>query len=274
MAHNRLELDVLASLREAYSAAIDSIAEASLFIKFTNELIDSAPESTLLNNSALIRLALQSEDISSVGLIKDSVERQISQFKIHTSKYSLVAMFVAVEVYVQTLLAIASLMKSIDLKGGTITSDEYRSVVQKAQNRSRARLDRQLELVLAQLGCDDVLQPTQTWLPGFTSLRNCLVHRNGLVSKRDVLAEQTDLVVRWCKPIPSNQVELNERIVVHDSTRKLSLRHTKTTRWKVGERVLLDAEECEEIAGSLQLCCGQILDTVIPYFLSDESGMS
>jgi hypothetical protein len=102
-----------------------------------------------------------------------------------------------------------------------------------------------------------------TWFDSLYRLRNCLVHRKGEVGVEDVVGEG-QLSIIWRKI----SLKIDEDVVTSlpysvEKGQELTPHFEDVVRtWRVGDVIEITPNDCQEMAISLGLFCGQVSERV------------
>jgi len=173
------------------------------------------------------------------------------RFGSYCANYSLVCMIGVCEQYLRQLHLLAELAVEQARSEGPIGGDKFEQIRKKAA-KDTSRLWRVFEELLEILGKERAEVHSRKWLSSLDAIRNCIVHRGGVVGDGDANRRgefattwrRTTLVVDG-EPIPSLPFVVN-------AGQMLSVRFEDRVRsWHVGETVQLTANDCQDMAFTL-----------------------
>jgi hypothetical protein len=174
------------------------------------------------------------------------------------ARSSLIDMMGACERYLRNLWLIARLVELVETNG-LITVPEYLAL-RDCSDKDRSGLWDLFDAVLVTGGIKRQSVGGRRWFTSLDLLRNCLVHRGGLVGSADtnkrgvlkttwrgvILIAPEGEVISSLPYLSSHGGEL--KIVTKDRLRE----------WTLGEHLNITAADCQEMAFSLSIFCDQL----------------
>jgi hypothetical protein len=164
------------------------------------------------------------------------------------ARFALTSMITRFEGFVWRLLHLRYIVEAISHHPGEfVRGPEYQNIRKKIQRETRKGIS-------STLTSEVVRQPSQDmiialpWLEGLQRIRNCLMHRGGLVQLEDMEADS--LTVPWVE----TRVFLNgQRIQLpHTGGGRLEVKSEMSTRsWKVGEMIKFSSADLQDVALTL-----------------------
>jgi hypothetical protein len=155
---------------------------------------------------------------------------------------------------VQSVLAYWALTERQDSSGGIRGTDWHELIVGRGQKFHRRGLPDKITFLEKQYGL--VLDPTLTsQVLSINTVRNCLVHRNGIVTPRDVTNDEK-LLLQWTRLVLILRDEAGEREVlppVEVAAGAEAAVGNRPTRkeFTVGQDIVLNIEEFTQICWTL-----------------------
>jgi hypothetical protein len=184
-------------------------------------------------------------------------------FAAFCARSSVIDMMGACERYLRNLWLITRLVELIGRKG-FITLPEYHSL-RDCSDKDKTGLWDLFNGVLVSGGIKRQAIAGRRWFSSLDVLRNCLVHRGGLVGAADtnkkgvlrtvwrgvvLIAPEGDVI----SSLPHSSPQGGElKIIIEDRLRE----------WKLGEHLNITAGDCQEMAYSLSIFCDHLRVQVI-----------
>lgn len=239
-----LRIDLGPPLNAAFHRAYASLTEATEFVVLGARFGRLSPDVVLPN--AQVTVAIQAPNEEAVR----------AQFGSMAARYAVIAMVTACEIYIQDAYAILYVgQKLAASKDGSIPLTRYEHHVLKARGQARGHgILKALGWIKTQTGASDVDLPGVAWLSDVIRVRNCVVHRGGIVTEED--APNGSIRVRW----RHEYLTLNgERVgpgpwyyVGENTQAEARLYHEDAEHeWCLGEAVTLTEQDAHDIAFSL-----------------------
>lgn len=177
----------------AYSHAVDDIGFAVAIAKIGSGLKKIPPDPTLPTGTRLIAVTNDPTDVPA-GLAR-AFEETRAEFGHHAVRFGSIGAAASAERLVRQLLLAAYLHQTAIASGGHIRAAQLGELHERADSENSFRPERLLDRICAGFGTESP-EPSRTWLAEIGRLRNCVVHRAGIVGLPGVAA----LRVRWSKP--------------------------------------------------------------------------
>ena len=252
-------LDVGAELRDAHSTLNSALGRLAAFAAIAERLGKVPKDIDLPAANIVMRYgSAPAKDDEAPG----EPEEVRDNFAAYCARFAAIGMVTACEEFLQRVLFIANLGRIAAGSGGGLTGAEFNET--KEQTRKEVRntsVDmlpmRILRVIEQHADPPDGIE----WFRGVYGMRKCLLHRGGIVGTDDV-GDGEALAATWRTPV----IKIGGRAVTQlpvraDKGESLSVGFEDTVRnWRVGDAVTLTAEECQSIALTLGLFCGQVSD--------------
>lgn len=238
-----LHIDLGPHLNAAFHRAYASVAEATEFSALGARFSRLTPDVVLPN--AQVTVAVQAPN--------DDALR--AQFGSMAARYAVIAMVTACELYIRDVYAILYVgQKLAASKVGSIPLARYERHVSRGRKQVRGdSILKALGWIQAQTGVADTDLPSAAWLSDVILVRNCVVHRGGIVTNED--APDGSLRVRWRHQyvtLNGERVGASPWYVGENVQVEAALYHEDAEReWRLGEAVKLTEQDAHDIALSL-----------------------
>jgi hypothetical protein len=223
-ASNSLESDI--SVLAAYTAVAGGISDL--------------PEGTELPEADLFfTFGFGPQQVESKIVQNPIIEQVRKDFGLHSSRYAVLAMITAFEVYLERMHWLSLLMKHAHSNGPEISSEKMHTLRNESLRIAMGKNPPQMmEAILVNLRGAD--QPESLkWVKSIYGARKILSHRNGIVSEVDADKDGTFTLLR-------------RTVTVEDEDEGSVLKFVGTTsEYKVGEELVITPKECQEIAFAL-----------------------
>lgn len=256
--NNRLPPDELSRrLVSAYSNACESIGRAATIAVLSERVSKLPPGSDLPSFQEPVAEARATLGLSPNQHLSDPWPSMRGEFSRHCSRYAVLAMVTACEGFLQRAYKYAVLGRS--LSDGQVTgriSDLLTSVVKHVRRTTAEKLAWEA-FELLELPAPAV--PARACFSSIYALRNCLVHRGGLVGVEDI-AEQSSLTAEWMHvaiEVSGTEVRTLPADVPPNEPLRMPIRLV-TKAWHLGDSVELNAKDCQDIAFTLIAYIGQV----------------
>lgn len=175
-----------------------------------------------------------------------------NDFALHASRYSVLGMVTAFEVYLERLYFIALLVDHALDQSQAISGEAFHKYRTQAQNAARSHNPPQmLVLVRESLGETEGIK-CEAWINSIYAARKVLSHRGSVVGDVDV-NENGELPLVWQTVEVGENREGNTELRFIDSNRIL----------KEGDALEITPEECQEIAWSFGSCADYLTQIFI-----------
>lgn len=224
-ASNSLEADL--SFLTAYSAVAGGISDL--------------PEGTELPEAELFFTYGFGPVENDGGFAQNPIIDQVREnFGLHSSRYAVLAMITAFEVYLERIHWISLLIKHAASQGAEIASERMFALRDDSLRIAMGKNPPQMvAAILLNVGDDSSLESLE-WVRSIYGARKILSHRNGTVSDVDVDSDGKFRLLR-------RTVEVDED---KDGTGVLRLVET-ASEYAVGEELEITPKDCQEIAFAL-----------------------
>ena len=190
------------------------------------------------------------------------------------SRFSLISMMSRFERFTQSLLLQRRVLEELKTEGVKMTGPKMWEILRRIQKDIRSLSSHQVTLQLLVTNPSDELSARTEWLIGINEVRNCLLHRLGIVQIEDVKkrgsrmedVKDTDtLKVKWLRlKLTVNGQEIKEFPYQGKGGGKSPMRvedqlEEYEREWKIGDVIHITPLECQAIGMSLALLGNQVL---------------
>ncbi len=254
---HRVDLSGAVSAHMATLAA--DLGEAAAFGRIGTQVAALPPEAELPSPDTIIQFRGTESPSAHVIFDPSALNRVTSEYADYSTRYSHVAMIAALEEFLRNLLLVLRVGEAARKNGGKIRGDQYNQIRTQVRNKVRWKSVEGLLRVI----CRKVYPDSEGWplankphlarLLSLNQLRHCLIHRKGRV-------ETWDLDENGCM-----QIELiHVRLFCEDQEitslpfevrgQPITARTSTVAKvWKLGNRIELSAQDCQDIALTLIL---------------------
>jgi hypothetical protein len=167
--------------------------------------------------------------------------------------YAIVTMIGVCEQYLPRLWLAAQLgTRMLRRPERTLRAERFFRLRDQAEGLSQGKnVNGLVDDVLAVVGATRADLPSASWLADIYALRNCLVHRGGIVD--EVAAPSGSLRVMWRRLVLLGEGGAIEALPLNvEKGGVLNIGYRDAQReWKAGERVALTIQDCADVAHSL-----------------------
>ena len=186
--------------------------------------------------------------------------RQVSsKFGQYCANYSLVLMISGCEQYLRQLTLFSRIAAEIARSRGPIRGDRFEQIRQDVA-RDKSPLWRVFSELLKTLGRKRQTIYGRTWFTSLERIRNCLVHRAGVVGDADIPKKAVFEAI-WPKTTITDPDGRLVTSLPFRTEKGGEYRITATPQkrvWQKGERIAISAQDCHDMAFSLAQFCDQV----------------
>lgn len=242
-------------INESYHRIIGASEYAALLARHADALDGTLPD----DPPTRFLFALSSENPDIPRLAREQLPAEIC-------RYALLFMMAHWERYLFELNALRRIAHRAN-EPGRITGEDFQRIVAESRSVARHRsLDGQLA-DLEQLHDESVAAGTR-WFRGLCAVRRCITHRAAIVEPEDQdllegIAWRRLVLLRDDEPIPDD-----ERSPKVDAGQTVGYQFDdRVKRWAIGDRVVFDPLEMQEIAFTLVAFAGILHDALHSEFV-------
>lgn len=238
-------------VEEIYASAIFNMEAAAGFASLANQIAKVLP-STKLPHADIV-----------IGFADGKQHPSPTLFESSCTDHSLVTMLGVCEQYLRHLTFLVNLGVEQSRSDGPIQGDVVGRILDGSM-RDTSALWTVFESLLKALGRTRHTIKSREWFASLDRVRNCLVHRAGLVGDLDV-NNRGVLEASWRK---TSMIDPEGHVVTAlpfktETGGEFRFEITEQTRsWKKGERIKLSVQDCHDMAYTLGEFCGDVKDEV------------
>jgi hypothetical protein len=232
-----INLEMREAVAEAESAIYEAWAFATLSFRFSQ-----LPESLELPPPGVV-----------IRIEGTRVDLARQRFGTRAAGYAVVTMLAACEQYLIRLLLIVRLaQKFASRPDRRLTARRFLALRLRVMGQGRSmNVNRLTDEILELIGTRDTDLSSKDWLRDTYTVRNCLVHKGGIVDEASAPAGV--LAVRWRRMVLEVEGRIIETLPFDvDEGGVVSMRFVDAERqWRAGEPIELAEQDCSDVALSL-----------------------